>query len=233
MTERPTARKPGCREFQRNIYHLQAGELPDEQAEALAVHAEACTACAERLVVEDAFLRALRRKLTREPAPPGLQARVRSALERDAVPATIWHWLHAPWFMPAAAALVLALVLIPALPAWDSLGGVVLVEREVTVVDYTCDRAGVSLSQQRQCPLVHHLNALKVGPDDYWILTADQVEASKLMVDPEMRGHRLLVEGELDTRNHTLKLARFADRGEVIASALPAAVPLLLIAAVP
>jgi hypothetical protein len=117
-------------------------------------------------------------------------------------------WLRIPWLVPAAAALLLAVVLMPALP---QRGAVVSVDRYVTVVDIDCESMGRTLVQQRQCTHPHHLNALKVEPDQYWNISLDQELGRRLVADPEMRGHQLRVVGDLHSSIHTLQLTSFTD----------------------
>jgi hypothetical protein len=88
---------------------------------------------------------------------------------------------------------------------------VVSVDRHVTVVDIDCEGMGWTLAQQRQCTHPHHLNALKVGPDQYWNISLDQELGRRLVADREMRGHRLHVVGDLYSSIHTLRLASFTD----------------------
>ena len=77
-----------CDKFRRELYHLQAGELPEIEQRALTGHAEDCSGCGRLLALEDAFLRGLKNRLQRAPAPPELRARVRQALDREAVPSS-------------------------------------------------------------------------------------------------------------------------------------------------
>jgi anti-sigma factor (TIGR02949 family) len=198
-----------CRRFERDLFHFQAGELPEDEQRALADHVDGCPGCARRLEVEDGFLRGLKGRLGREEAPPELRVRVREALENQAAPRRSPGWLRTPWLVPAAAALLLAVLLIPAMPPW---AGVMHVEREVTVVDIDCEGAGRTLEEQRLCAHPHHLNALKVGPDQYWNISLQQEAGRRLVADREMRGHRVLVTGDLYTSIRTLHVTGFADQ---------------------
>jgi len=219
-----------CRKFERELYHLQAGELPQDEQRTLRDHAGACPPCARLLEVEDGLLRSLKQRLVRVEAPPDLRVRVREALEQQTLPGRFTSWLRAPWLVPAAAALVLALLLIPALP--PAMSGVVRVEREVTVVDIDCAAAGRTVEQQRHCTHPHHLNALQIGPEQYWNISLDREAGRRLVADREMRGHRLRVVGELYTGIETLHLTSFTDQDiglETGAGAMPAGgVPQLL-----
>lgn len=214
---------PVCRKFERELYHLQAGELPEDEQRTLREHASACGPCARLLEVEDSLLRSLKRRLVRAEAAPDLRVRVREALEQQALPGRFTSWLRAPWLVPAAAALVLALLLIPTLP--PAMTGVVQVEREVTVVDIDCASAGRTVEQQRHCTHPHHLNALQVGPEQYWNISLDREAGRRLVADREMRGHRLRVVGDLYTGIKTLHLTSFIDQDtalEASSGAIPA-----------
>jgi anti-sigma factor (TIGR02949 family) len=217
-TEAPGDNRPDCRRFLRDLYHYQAGELPDAEREALARHVGACPPCAERQAFEDAFLRGLKRRLGRTLAPPGLRARVVERLRGEPAPSG---WLGAPWVLPAAASLLLALALIPALRAFGP-GAPVHIVQEVTVVDFACDQAGVSLHGQRGCADPQHLNALKVSSASYWNVSLDTDASRSLVTDPGMRGHRLRVEGDLYAGIRTLRLSRFTDEGMDLLSAAAA-----------
>jgi len=209
-----SARKTvSCHSFRRDLYHLQAGELPETEQLALTGHAKDCSGCGRLLAFEEAFLRGLRRRLSRAPAPPELRARVREALDREALPATFGAWLRAPWLVPAAAALLLAFLLVPPLARIGN--GVRPVEREVLLVDLECDRAGRTFEQQRRCTDPLHLNAFKVGPAKYWAIGVDPDSDRRLVVDRNVRGHQLHVVGDLYTRIRTLHVTSHTDQGAV------------------
>ena len=213
-----------CGAFRRKLYHFQAGELPEGQREAFSRHLGDCPDCARRLAVEDEILGALKGRLRRVPAPPGLDERVRAALRQETGSGGFLAWFRSPWLVPAAAALLLAVLLMPALGGFGVSGsgspaGVVRVDTEVVVVDLDCDRAGKTLAQQRRCEHPLHLNALKVSPGRYWSVSLDQELSRHLVADEEMRGHRLHVEGDLYTGIRTLRLSDFTDLGMVGVSA--------------
>jgi anti-sigma factor (TIGR02949 family) len=204
-----------CYRFRRDLYHFQAGELPEADRRGLAEHAGDCPACARRLEVEEAFLQGLRSRLGRAGAPPALRDRVRAALDREERQGGWAGWLRVEWLVPAAAALLLAFVLIPAAPG----GALVLpVDRVVTVVDLPCERAGRTLEQQRGCDDPRHFNALKVGPDRYWTISLDHELGRRLLSDRGLRGHRLRVVGDLFTASGTLHLVAVTDRSRAEAT---------------
>lgn len=217
MKDEVTKQTVSCARFRRDLYHLQAGELSQSEQSAFAGHAEDCAPCGQLLAFEDSFLRGLKRGLSRSAAPPGLRAGVREALDREAIPVKFSTWLRAPWLIPAAAALVLALLLVPALTRIGR--GVVPVDREVWLVDLDCDRAGLTFEQQRGCTNPRHLNAFKIGPGKYWAIGVDPESDRGLVVDREARGHRLHVVGNLYTAIHTLQVTSHTDRGAVGLSA--------------
>ena len=75
-------RKPvNCTIFAHWLVHFQADELPEADRAALQEHIDVCAGCQRRLEVEDRFLDVLRERMPRVPAPPGLETRVRAALE--------------------------------------------------------------------------------------------------------------------------------------------------------
>jgi hypothetical protein len=197
---------PTCGRFERDLYHYQAGELSAGEGRVLADHAESCPGCARVLEIEGAFLRGLKQRLGRAEPPPELRLRVCEALDRQPAPPRVGGWLRAPWLVPAAAALLLAVVMTPQMTRPD---GVVHVEREVTVVDIDCETAGRSVQDQRACTHPHHLNALRVGSDRYWNVSLDGDLGRRLAADRDMRGHRLSVVGDLYTHSRTLRLASF------------------------
>ena len=208
MTGQQREMSVDCHEFRRKLYHFQAGELPGNERRPLEEHVGRCESCARRLEFEDGFLRGLKGRLGRAQAPPELRVRVREALEREAAPRGLSGWARTAWLAPAAAALLLAFVLIPAVPR----GAIILtVEREVTVVDIDCERAGRSLQEQRGCTHPHHVNALKVAPGRYWAISLDHELGRQLVSDPGMRGRQLRVSGDLYTSSGTLHLAGYSE----------------------
>jgi anti-sigma factor (TIGR02949 family) len=232
LTENPVSDPITCGTFRRQLYHFQADELSEAERQLLSDHADACADCARRLEVEDVFLRALKTRLPREAAPAELVDRVGAALRAEASPQAPASWFRAPWLAAAAASILLTLLLLPGLlgvggSGWRSLAGPVHVQRQVTVVDFDCDRAGRTMDQQRDCTHPHHLNALKVGPDRYWNVSLDHPVARALVVEQEMRGHLLQVEGELYAGIETLRLTDFTDLGIPEQSSDPAAATLV------
>ena len=213
MNEQFAKKTVSCESFRRDLYHLQAGELPETEQQALTGHAQDCLGCGRLLAFEEAFLRGLKRRLSHAPAPPELRARVREALDREAVPGTFGGWLRAPWLVPAAASVLLGLLLVPALARIGN--GVMPVEREVLLVDLECDRAGRSFEQQRRCTNPLHLNAFKVGAAKYWTIGVDPDSDRGLVVDRDARGHQLQVVGDLYTRIRTLQVTSYTDKGAV------------------
>jgi len=218
VSDRESGKTFSCNSFKRLLYHYQADELPEPQRRDMDRHLEVCPGCARRLAVEDVFLTGIKSRLHRSEAPPGLRTRVRAALGEEPPARSLSAWFRAPWLVPAAASVLLVLLLSPALgrfsePPWAMPAGVVHVEREVTVVALPCDRAGLALHRQKSCGDPSHLNALKIGPDQYWSISLDQDSGRDLAVDHDMRGHVLRVEGDLYTGIRTLHLSGFKDLG--------------------
>ena len=199
-----------CEGFRRRLYHFQADALPEAERQVHQDHLDACPACARRLTVEEVFLRSVRARLKREPAPEHLRRRVQAALRRESPRAGRTLWMRGPWLAAAAASLLLALVLLP-----NFIGPASSVEREVIVVDLDCDRAGRSLAAQRGCDNPLHLNALKLDDGNYWTLSLGGAESRRLVLEPDMRGHRLHVVGGLYPAIRTFRLDSFEDLGLV------------------
>ena len=207
-----------CRVFRSQLYHFQADQLPDDQRRSVQVHLDGCEDCARLLAVEEGLLRAVRSRLRPQPAPPGLATRVRAALD-DLVPKPgPLSWYRRPWFATAAASLLLAVLLVPGVgretPSMLPPGELFDVASElVTVVDHDCDRAGRNLEQQKGCRANHHLNVLKTAQGRYWHINLDRDSHRRLLVDPELRGHRLKVDGKYYPRIRTLQMTHFEDLG--------------------
>ena len=209
-------KKTDCRTFLASIVHFQADELPEIERRALRDHVDACTGCARRLEFEEGFLRALQQRLGRVSASPGLETRVRASLEQASpAPAA---WFRTPWFAAVAASLLLAALIFP----WPDRADVVstgeveavaIAAREVLVVDRACDGAQRNLPQQRNCKRRNHTNALQVSDGSYWSFTLERETHRRLLIDPEMRGHRLVVYGNYYPAIRTLDIAQFEDLG--------------------
>lgn len=201
-----------CASFRRSIHHFQADELPLVERETFEAHLSACAACARALEVEEGFLRALRARLPRAESPPGLEQRIRAALREEAPDPAAPAWYGRPWLAAAAAALVLALLLVPGLGRplegrFSPVGGVLQVTgAEVMVVDLDCDRAGMLVQDQQRCGDPHHLNALKTTDGRYWHISPDHRDYGRLVTDPRMRGRRLVVDGDYYPGINTLRI---------------------------
>jgi hypothetical protein len=196
-----------CASFRLSIHDFQADELTEADRGAFQAHLDACDRCARLLEVEDGFLRALQARLPRAEPPPGLEPRIRAALRELAPDPT-----PSAWFAAAAAAVLLALLLVPGLGrplrgGWTPAAGVVAVAGvEVMVVDLDCDRAGMSIESQRRCGARHHINALKTADGRYWYISPDHESYGRLIGDPQMRGRRLIVDGDYYPGINTLRI---------------------------
>ena len=216
-----------CNVFRRQIVHFQADELPAADRAEMQGHLEACAPCAARLELEASFLRALQARLRPGPVPPGLETRIRAGLSEERSPhAGAWGWLRAPWFAATAASLLLVALLVPGRPDLKRADTpVVRVSQEVLVVDRDCDRAGAPIAAQRACRNQYHLNALKLPDGSYWNVSLDRESSRSLLVDAEMRGHRMHVEGEFFPRIRTLRLDGTEDLGLITVQAAHHRVP--------
>jgi len=198
-----------CKSFQDQIFLFQADELTGEEREACQRHLDLCEPCASRLRVEETLLRALKSKLPRTPAPPGLQTRVRAALREQADSKARVPWFRTPWFAATAAAFLLMVVLVPSLVVEtppDQGGPGVVVREEVMVVDRDCDQAGVGIPGQRGCKHPHHINALKLADGSYWSISSDDADFRYLLLDRDVRGERLVVQGRLFEDTDTIRV---------------------------
>lgn len=207
-----------CHTFKDLLVHFQADEIPEAQRLELHAHLDACPDCARRLEVEDGFLRALRTRLVRAPLPPGLETRVRAALRAESAQAPSgFAWLRRPWVAATAAAVLLTVLLIPGIddlrPQRVDAAAVMRVAQEVVVVDLDCARAGRTLEQQRGCGHRRHLNALRTDDGTYWNISQDHPASRELLLDRDMRGHRIRVEGDYFPGIHTVLLSHHQDLG--------------------
>jgi anti-sigma factor (TIGR02949 family) len=188
-----------CNTFRDRIYQFQADEIPQPEREEFQEHLDACAHCAGVLRVEDGFLRALKARIPREQAPPGLETRVRAALRAEAPEPRRLAWYRTPWFAATAAALLLVVILVPTLDTGEHrapLRGVVQVaDQAVVVVDLDCDRAGKTLEEQRRCKHPHHVNALRTRDGRYWFISPDQEAYGAMIHDRSMRGRRMVING--------------------------------------
>ncbi len=215
-----------CREFERQLWHFQAEELPESVRERFRQHMEACPGCARRLEVEQSLLLGLKSRLRREPSPPGLAARVRQALDREAPSPAKVGWFRGPSLAAMAAALLLALIILPQTLSPDtdnadrSASVATEVDRTVTVVDFDCDLKGVPLGAQRSCAHPAHLNALKISGEAYWHVSLADTASRRLATDRDLRGHRLHVRGQVYEDIGTLRVSEFRDLGMIRSAAL-------------
>lgn len=189
-----------CRSFRDSVYSFLDNEMEESQRNRLQAHLDDCPGCGRYLEFEERFSSALRSRLPRLGAPEGLLERVNSELDRQAVSvrrrSRLRTYVGAAGFTAAAVSL-LALGLprgwlpgrAPAQPQH--------VVREVTVVDEECDRAGLALEEQRECRKADHLNALKLADGSYWDLALDGPDARRIAAEPQERGRRIVVEGDL------------------------------------
>jgi anti-sigma factor (TIGR02949 family) len=208
-------RKPvNCNVFAQWLVHYQTDELPEDDRAALQEHLDGCSGCHRRLQIEDRFLEVLRDRMPRVAAPPGLETRVRAALAEADARHTGGSWLMRPWFAAVAASALLALLLFPGTGGPGAGVGPTMLAvsgQLVTVVDHDCARAGRTLEEQRKCRMPHHLNALLARDGKYWNLSLDREINKMLMLDPEMRGHRLMVDGDLYSAIRTLRIREYRD----------------------
>jgi len=207
-----------CGLFRSKLYHFQADELPADERGALQAHLSACPGCARLLEVEDGLLRGLKGRLRRATPPAGLEDRIRESLRVQATRA--WP-ARVPWLAAVAASLLLAALLVPALGRFPALAeaGVVRVDELVMLVDRACDKAGRTLEQQRKCRARDHVNVFKTGDGSYWMINLNRPEVVALAHEPELRGHRFEVRGELYSKIGTVQIDAFRDLGLILEAA--------------
>ena len=205
-----------CRKFRDLVCHYQAEELPAAQRARFEEHLHACPPCAGYLEVEAGFVRVLRAGLARAEAPASLRERVSRSIEQQS--AGKWRAPRRRFLAIAALAAAVAFgVALLAPPLFLGVRGQVDAEagrhvvRSAVVVDEDCDRAGRTTDEQRHCNARSHLNALRMADGTYWVLSLDVPEARQLMSDVEMRGRRIVVEGELYAPMRTLHLTRWRE----------------------
>jgi hypothetical protein len=208
--------EPDCPTFRRWIDAFLADEVAAAPRRKLEAHLERCDECARRLEVERGLVTALRRRLgglAESDAPPGLETRIRAALDAEAgrsarAGGSPFAWLRTPWFAAVAASLLLAVLVVPDLTGPDRSGfaRVLGMERDVMVVDLDCDRAGKSIEAQRRCRLRHHLNALKLADGSYVYIALHREDDPYLLTEPDRRGALLHVKGDYYPALQTLRV---------------------------
>lgn len=202
------------------------GQLDAAEQAALDRELEASPELARREAVERDLNRALSRRLARVPAPPGLETRIRAALDEAASPVTSIPWYRRSAFAALAGAAVLAVVAIPFLLGEPAVGSIA--RFEALIVDLECDRAGKSLADQRGCRIEGHVNALRDAPEHHLTIGEDSDPALRArLAEREMRGHRVVVTGA--ATDDELRVDTMRDLG-LDASIARAGLPLLIAA---
>jgi anti-sigma factor (TIGR02949 family) len=209
----------GCAEAAERIVPFLGGALPEEEAAALARHLDGCPGCSRRVDWERSFDRAVGERLRRTNPPAGLADRVRAALEREAptVREAPWRWAFSSGTAAAAASVLLALLVLPFVGGGPAGGpaeaGPVRLVREAVVVDNVCDREGLSYAEQRACWNEDHLNGLRCKDGRTWAIVLTDGGFRSLVFDRELRGRRLLVEGEFHSASGSVRIVRWKEVG--------------------
>jgi len=212
-----------CSRFRGQVVHFQADELTEADRAGFEEHLSACPPCARRLEVEESMLRGLRARLTSQAVPPGLETRIRAGLAQAAGDGRAApRWFRRPAVALAAAALLLVLFLLPLgsgrqTPAASPTlaGAAIAVQDELLVVDLQCDRRGASFAEQRNCRHPGHFNVLRLEKGTYWNIGLDSPAGRELFVEPQIRGHRMLVRGSYYEQINTLQVESHQDLGLV------------------
>jgi mycothiol system anti-sigma-R factor len=82
MAADPTSPKPQCDDALHELYHLLAGELDDQRREQIRTHLDECAPCAEPYDFYAEVRRCLQQRC-QDQAPPGLLARIESAIQHE------------------------------------------------------------------------------------------------------------------------------------------------------
>ena len=217
MTRPPEEPCGSCREFRDLVFHFQAEELSAAERARFEGHLHTCPPCERYLEVEAGFATVLRAGLPRTQAPDALRERVCRSIEQEGKasrPVAPGLRFLTVALLAAAAAFMATLVAPPlfrGVQGQAQLDAARHVVRAATVVDEDCDRAGHTTDQQRNCHARSHFNALRMADGTYWTLSLDAPEARQLVADVEMRGHRIVVEGDLYAPIRTLHLTRWRE----------------------
>lgn len=215
-------KKPAdCGIFRKFIYAFQSGELQADDRNILQEHLDSCEECKIYLAVEDALLEELKGKLSPSPAPAGLEGRIRSALDREVREESRAWWARpwAPWLATAAAAVLLAVLLLPGNLLRDGQTGpgsgdiVRQAIREGIIVDYDCDRHDHPVHLQHLCNHPKHLNALKLDDGRYLHFSLAGEVSRQLVFDRGMRGTRVAVRGDYYPSIETFQVLEFRKGG--------------------
>ncbi len=218
MSQPPRGAEADCAALASRVVPFLESALGEDERLRLERHIERCPRCSRRVVVERSFDRALRARVRRSATPEDLAVRVRAILAREAptVREAPWRWVRTSGLAALAASVVLALVALPFVGGTSDRRavppGTLRTVREAVVVDGVCDRAGLTLEQQRACPDSRHLNALKCPDGRYWSVLLTDGRLRTLVLDPEVRGRRLVVEGEFYPAIMSVRVERWRDR---------------------
>ncbi len=214
-----------CDRFREDLFLYQSEELSSEDRSAMQEHLDRCAGCADRLELENRLLAALKAGLPREKAPESLGLRVRAALEQEAsippVPerrtASFAGWWRDPKWATLAALLLLVLLVAPFVRRGGGergAGGSPVPAMAVytgVIVDSTCDKAGLSILQQMDCPDHTHLNALKLTDGRYLYFNLYQSRYTRFVTDPRMRGREITVQAAVYPDIQTLEIVNLQE----------------------
>ncbi len=208
MDEQELRQPVTCRVFRDNLFLFQSDEMAAGDRSALQEHLNRCDGCARRLALEDRLLASVKNALPREKAPAGLETRIRRALAEEpgggeVVPLRPAWWKD-PMVAAMAAVLLLAALLAPVLLNRDTVAEPAVFSG--TIVDYQCDREGLSIERQRECLARSHTNALKLEDGSYVHFNLHQAAYRQLITEPDMRGRRFTVRGNFHPEIRTLEV---------------------------
>lgn len=200
-----------CQVFREELFLFQSDEMSEGDRAVLQEHLNLCEDCAGLLELTDRLLASVKEALPREPAPAGLESRIRSALadvHTEAAGGQVVPLRRSWWKDPVVAAMaavfLLAALITPVLMNRDIVPDVAVFTG--TIVDFECDQAGLPLEMQRNCRARDHLNALKLDEGDYVHFNIHQTGYRNLVSDLDVRGRRVTVHGNLHPEIRTLEI---------------------------
>ena len=197
-----------CTTFQGRIAGFLGDEMAVDERARQQAHLDACPGCAERLEAERSFEHALRGRLPRVPAPPGLETRVRAAIRSEATPndgpAVPW-WRNAWLATAASAALAVVLLLAGPVPTFD--GPPASTTFRGRVVDLNCDAHGLTIEQQRDCHDASHHNAIRLDNGTVVRLAVDDPARHGSLLANAARGRQVEVSGRYFRATGTVAVA--------------------------
>ena len=194
-----------CQEITDRLVFFVDGELPLSESEPVRQHLESCEPCARRARAESAVREAVA-ATDYHPAPPGLETRIRAALDtaaaaprRRLVPLWFDRVLSRPVLGAVTAALLVAVGWL-AVASFSGSNAIAAVSLQGTLVCADCNAGGVPIEAQRRCKTYGHSTALLTEAGDvvHFVKPDDpDPEVQELLFAPPRRGTRVGIDGRL------------------------------------